>query len=122
MLPVAGQAVILKGYPAGSRSLEIRHGIVYFERLSGQWIAHIKNPDEPVVTGMSGGPVINAETEHQSIKYRRLFHKMIIIIRSRPRFVREAIRISARKLRVLRIHLYGLHGRYPTQVKQDPHQ
>lgn len=60
--PVAGQAVILKGYPAGSRSLEIRHGVVYFERLSGQWIAHIKNPDEPVVTGMSGGPVINAET------------------------------------------------------------
>ena len=60
--PKSGQKVILKGYPAGSRTLETRQGLVYFERSPGQWIAHIKDPDEPVVTGMSGGPVIDAVT------------------------------------------------------------
>lgn len=60
--PQIGQAVILKGYPAGSRSLETRQGKVYYERLAGQWIAHITSPDEPVVTGMSGGPVLDAQT------------------------------------------------------------
>jgi len=39
-----------------------RVGKVYYERLPGTWIAHIENPDEPVVTGMSGGPVIDAKT------------------------------------------------------------
>lgn len=52
----------MTGFPAGARSMETRHGAVYFERQPGQWIAHIKEPDEPVVTGMSGGPVIDAQT------------------------------------------------------------
>lgn len=58
--PVIGQQVICKGFPAGARSLEKRRGKVYFERHPGTWIAHIEMPDEPVVTGMSGGPVIDA--------------------------------------------------------------
>jgi hypothetical protein len=60
--PQIGRAVILRGFPAGSRAMEEREGVIYFERGAGQWIAHIKNPDEPVVTGMSGGPVIDRET------------------------------------------------------------
>lgn len=60
--PVIGQQVVCKGFPAGARSLEIREGKVYFERNPGTWIVHIEIPDEPVVTGMSGGPVINAAT------------------------------------------------------------
>lgn len=62
--PVIGQPIICKGFPAGARTLEIRHGKVYFERNPGTWIAHIELPDEPVVTGMSGGPVIDAATQH----------------------------------------------------------
>lgn len=61
--PRAGQDVIIRGYPAGSRHLEERRGTVYFERAPGVWIAHIKTPDEPVVTGMSGGAVIDAATD-----------------------------------------------------------
>lgn len=57
--PYIGQGIICKGFPAGSRTLEIRHGQVYFERNPGTWIAHIEMPDEPVVTGMSGGPVVD---------------------------------------------------------------
>ena len=60
--PRAGQDVIIKGYPAGSRHLEERRGSVYFERAPGVWIAHIKTPDEPVVTGMSGGVVVDASS------------------------------------------------------------
>ena len=60
--PRVGQDVIILGYPAGSRHLEERTGRVYFERSPGQWIAHIFEPDEPVVTGMSGGPVLDAKT------------------------------------------------------------
>lgn len=60
--PQIGRPVILRGFPAGSRTMEEREGVIYFERGAGQWIAHIKNPDEPVVTGMSGGPVIDIET------------------------------------------------------------
>lgn len=60
--PVIGQDVILKGYPAGSRHMEERTGRVYFQRSPGQWILHIFDPDEPVVTGMSGGPVLDAKT------------------------------------------------------------
>ncbi len=60
--PIIGRDVILQGYPAGCRTLETRKGLVYFERGAGQWIAHIKNPDEPVVTGMSGGPVLDAKS------------------------------------------------------------
>ena len=58
--PIIGQKVICKGFPAGARGLETRHGKVYFERNPGTWIAHIEIPDEPVVTGMSGGPVVDA--------------------------------------------------------------
>lgn len=60
--PLIGQDVVLQGYPAGSRHLEERTGRVYFERSPGQWILHIVTPDEPVVTGMSGGPVLDATT------------------------------------------------------------
>lgn len=60
--PVIGREVICKGFPAGARHLEIRRGKVYYQRQPGTWIAHIKTPDEPVVTGMSGGPVIDAAT------------------------------------------------------------
>lgn len=60
--PVIGQDVVLNGFPAGSQTLATRTGRVYFERMSGQWIAHIYEPDEPVVTGMSGGPVLDAKT------------------------------------------------------------
>lgn len=63
--PVLGQRVIAQGFPAGSRHLEERRGHVYLERGtgSGTWIAHIETPDEPVVTGMSGGPVIDADSK-----------------------------------------------------------
>jgi len=60
--PAIGQEVVCKGFPAGSRNLESRRGKVYFERNPGTWIAHIEIPDEPVVTGMSGGPVIDVAT------------------------------------------------------------
>jgi len=60
--PIIGQDVIVYGYPAGSRTLEQRTGRVYYERGAGSWICHIFDPDEPVVTGMSGGPVIDART------------------------------------------------------------
>lgn len=60
-----GQRIIAQGFPAGSRHIEERRGHVYIERGtgSGQWIAHIEQPDEPVVTGMSGGTVIDADTK-----------------------------------------------------------
>jgi len=58
--PVIGQQVACQGFPAGSRHIETRMGKVYFERNPGTWIVHIKTPDEPVVTGMSGGPVVDA--------------------------------------------------------------
>ena len=61
--PRVGQRVVLLGYPAGSRHLERREGVVYHMRLPGQWIVHIEDPDEPVVVGMSGGPVLDAATQ-----------------------------------------------------------
>jgi hypothetical protein len=62
--PLIGQKLIIKGFPAGARTQETRRGHVYIERGagSGTWIAHITMPDEPVVTGMSGGPVMDANT------------------------------------------------------------
>lgn len=60
--PKIGEAVIAEGYPAGSRTLEQRRGKVYFQRSPGTWIMHIETPDEPVVTGMSGGRVRSIET------------------------------------------------------------
>jgi len=63
--PYSGQKIKLMGFPAGSSNLETRHGEVYIERepRSGVWIAQIHSPDEPVVTGMSGGPVIDLKTD-----------------------------------------------------------
>jgi len=63
--PYPGQKIRVLGYPAGSRTLEERHGEVYIERdaRSGVWIAQIHRPDEPVVTGMSGGPVVCKKTD-----------------------------------------------------------
>ena len=60
--PRVGQDIIVKGYPAGSRHIEQRRARVYHQRQAGVWIAHIIMPDEPVVTGMSGGAVIDAST------------------------------------------------------------
>ena len=60
--PRIGQAVEMIGFPAGARVAERRSGTVYHERMPGQWIAHITDPDEPVVTGMSGGAVVDATT------------------------------------------------------------
>ena len=60
--PSHGQSLIVQGYPAGSRHLEERKAKAYFERSPGVWIAHILMPDEPVVTGMSGGAVIDAQS------------------------------------------------------------
>ena len=60
--PRIGEEVIAEGFPAGSRHMEQRRGTVYFERTPGTWIMHIKSPDEPVVTGMSGGRVRSLET------------------------------------------------------------
>ncbi len=60
--PSVGQDIAMIGYPAGSQSPEVRIAKVYMERIPGQWIAHIFEPDEPVVTGMSGGPVIDLKT------------------------------------------------------------
>ncbi len=62
--PVAGQRLIALGFPAGSAYAAKREASVYMDRpgLQDQWIAHIHTPDEPVVTGMSGGAVIDRET------------------------------------------------------------
>jgi len=53
--PVAGRR---------SRHMEFRDGVIYIERGagSGTWIIHITQPDEPVVSGMSGGPVIDIDS------------------------------------------------------------
>ena len=56
--PQRGQRMVAHGFPAGSRHAETRNGTVYHERSPGQWIVQMDDPDEPVVTGMSGGPVI----------------------------------------------------------------
>ena len=58
--PQVGQRVRIIGFPAGSRHREERLGTVYHQRMPGQWIVHIETPDEPVVVGMSGGPVLDA--------------------------------------------------------------
>ncbi|MEP6342472.1 MAG: serine protease [Maricaulaceae bacterium] len=60
--PKLGEAVVAEGYPAGARTLEQRRGKVYFQRSPGTWIMHIETPDEPVVTGMSGGRVRSLDT------------------------------------------------------------
>ena len=62
--PRGGQDIICIGYPAGSNAPALRRGKVYLQRPNapGTWIAHIISPDEPVVTGMSGGAVVDAHT------------------------------------------------------------
>ena len=62
--PRERQKIIIVGYPAGSDIPARREGFVYIQRpgMDGQWIAHIETPDEPVVTGMSGGAVMDAAT------------------------------------------------------------
>jgi len=59
--PTPGQAVRCIGYPAGSAHPAQREAKVYMERpgKADTWIAHILTPDEPVVTGMSGGAVFD---------------------------------------------------------------
>ncbi len=59
--PKIGQAVYCIGYPAGSDKPAKRTAKIYLERpaMQDQWIAHIFTPDEPVVTGMSGGCVFD---------------------------------------------------------------
>ena len=62
--PQNGLSVYCIGYPAGSDAPARRDAKIYLERpgQNGQWIAHILSPDEPVVTGMSGGAVFDART------------------------------------------------------------
>lgn len=62
--PRSGQSVKCIGFPAGSAYAAERQAKVYMERpgQADTWIAHILEPDEPVVTGMSGGAVIDSET------------------------------------------------------------
>jgi len=62
--PVPGQAITCIGFPAGSSHVSTRTSKVYLERpgSQGTWIAHILEPDEPVVTGMSGGAVLDEHT------------------------------------------------------------
>ena len=63
--PVPGQMISCIGFPAGSAFAAQREAKVYMERpgQTDTWIAHILSPDEPVVTGMSGGAVIDLQTK-----------------------------------------------------------
>lgn len=51
------------GFPAGSSHPAKRHAKIYITRPGTDhvWIARITTPDEPVVTGMSGGVVVNGD-------------------------------------------------------------
>ncbi len=62
--PRPGQNIYCIGYPAGSAHPARRDGRVYLQRpgQADTWIAHILTPDEPVVTGMSGGAVFDKRT------------------------------------------------------------
>ena len=59
--PYEGQEIVAMGYPAGSRHLEYRRGWVHMEREDGIWIGAFKDPNEPVVVGMSGGMVVGKD-------------------------------------------------------------
>ena len=63
--PSPGQAITCVGYPAGSSHPSQRTSKVYMQRPGNPdtWIARIISPDEPVVTGMSGGAVLDARTQ-----------------------------------------------------------
>lgn len=61
--PEIGQKIIVAGFPAGSGQASLREGEVYIQRpRTTDWIATIANPAEPVVVGMSGGVVYDADT------------------------------------------------------------
>ncbi len=61
--PQAGQKIIVGGFPSGAQTMSLRYGEVFLQRpASNNWIATINWPHEPVVTGMSGGPVCDADT------------------------------------------------------------
>jgi hypothetical protein len=64
--PIRGQTIRCIGFPAGSTQAAQREAKVYMQRpgQTDTWIAHILNPDEPVVTGMSGGAVIDVTSGH----------------------------------------------------------
>lgn len=61
--PKRGQDIICIGFPAGSDVAARRTGKIYIRRSETSWIAHIIAPDEPVVSGMSGGVVLDAITK-----------------------------------------------------------
>lgn len=61
--PYPGQAVTMIGFPGGSSVASTREGKVYIRRSDLSFIAHIITPDEPVVTGMSGGVVLDTLTQ-----------------------------------------------------------
>lgn len=59
----SGQKVRVLGYPAGSENLAERIGEVYLKRPNQDaWIGIIHSPDEPVVVGMSGGIVLEIDS------------------------------------------------------------
>ena len=60
--PAIGQKLLAIGFPAGSSTPTDRDAIVYARRSSESFIAQITRPREPVVVGMSGGIVVDAET------------------------------------------------------------
>ena len=62
--PIAGLRVMAAGFPAGSKHVETRLGRIYIQRSPGQWIVQLDDPEEPVVTGMSGGPVLLNDGPH----------------------------------------------------------
>lgn len=70
-LPVAqpaqlteGMEILVVGYPAGSAAPAYRKGAVHYTVPgSGKWIIRIDEPNEPVVSGMSGGVAIDIATQ-----------------------------------------------------------
>ncbi len=63
--PKPNQAITCIGYPAGSSHASVREAQVYMQRPNTPdvWIARIITPDEPVVTGMSGGVVMGQSNQ-----------------------------------------------------------
>lgn len=63
-----GQDVVIRAFPGGSAHAAERVGAVYIERPNGSststkaWIVRIDDPEEPVVTGMSGGLAMDKAT------------------------------------------------------------
>ena len=65
-----GDQIVISGYPAGSAVPAVREGAAHIYREPeswedkefGRWVIRIDLPTEPVVSGMSGGVAIHAET------------------------------------------------------------